>query len=72
MPNTQEITLSIPEISCEHCVKTIHHALSVLPGVEAVLTDVLTKTVHLKYDPNQLSPETIEAQLGNAGYTIAR
>jgi copper chaperone CopZ len=53
-------------------VKTIHHALSVLPGVEAVLTDVLTKTVHLKYDPNQLSPETIEAQLGNAGYTIAR
>jgi copper chaperone len=72
MSKTQQIALSVPEVSCEHCVKTINSALGVLPGVETVSTDIPTQTVHLKYDSDQLSLETIEARLGDAGYTIAR
>ena len=72
MTTTQEITLSVPDISCEHCVKTINGALGDQPGVEAVQTDIPTKTVYLRYDPSQLSLEQIEAVLDDAGYTLAK
>ena len=72
MPHSQTITLAVPEISCEHCVKTINGALGALPGVETVSTEIPTQTVHLTYDNDQLSLETIETHLGDAGYTIAR
>lgn len=72
MAKTQQIILSVPEISCEHCVKAINSAIGVLPGVEAVATDVPTHTVHVTYDGGQLALETIEAQLADAGYTVAR
>jgi len=72
MSNTQTITLSVPEVNCEHCVKTINSTLGGLPGIETVSTDIPTRSVHLKYDGDQISLETIAAQLGDAGYTIAK
>lgn len=72
MATTQDITLSVPDISCEHCVKTINGALGDQPGVEAVQTDIPTKTVYLRFDPSQVSLEQIEAVLDDAGYTIAK
>jgi copper chaperone len=68
----QETVLSVPEISCEHCVKTIDGALGVLPGVESVKTDIPSKTVRLSYDPSQVSMDQIEATLDEAGYTVAK
>lgn len=67
-----ETTLSVPDISCEHCVKTINGALGAAPGVEQVSTDIPTKTVHLTYDPARISTEQIEEILDDAGYTIAK
>jgi copper chaperone len=72
MATTQDTTLSVPEISCEHCVKTINGALGQLSGVESVSTDIPSKTVYLRYDPAQVSMDTIEATLDDAGYTVAR
>jgi copper chaperone len=72
MAATQEATLSVPEISCEHCVKTINGALGALPGVEAVSTEIPARTVQLRYDPSQVSMDQIEAALDEAGYTVAR
>lgn len=69
---TRETVLSVPDISCEHCVKTINGALGALPGVESVQTDIPSKSVHLRYDVGQVSMEQIEATLDDAGYTIAR
>jgi copper ion binding protein len=71
MENIQEVVLSVPDVSCQHCVKTINGALGQLPGVEAVSTDIPTKTVHLRYDPDQLTMEKIETTLDDAGYTVA-
>jgi copper chaperone len=68
----QETVLSVPEISCEHCVHTINTALGILPGVEAVTTDIPSKTVRLRYDPSQVSMETIESTLDEEGYTVAK
>lgn len=72
MATTEDTTLSVPEISCEHCVKTINGALGALPGIESVNTDLDSRTVHLRYVPVQVSMDTIEATLDAAGYTVAR
>ena len=72
MATTQETVLSVPDISCEHCVKTINGTLGVLPGIETVSTDIPTKTVQLRYDPAQVTMEQIEASLDDAGYTVAK
>ncbi len=72
MATTQETVLSVPDVSCEHCVKTINSALGALPGVEMATTDIPTKTVAIRYDPSRVSLDTIEATLDDAGYTIAK
>ncbi len=72
MANLQEMTLSVPDVSCEHCVKTVNGALGALPGVEAVNTDIPTKSVHFRYDPNQVSMQKIEDVLDDAGYTVSK
>jgi copper chaperone len=72
MTTVQETILSVPDISCEHCVNTINGALKELPGVEAVSTDIPTRTVHLRYDPSRLSLEKVEAVLDDAGYMVAK
>ena len=73
MSQTQEeIVLSVPDVSCEHCVHAVDSALSPLPGVEEVTTDLTSKTVRLRYDPAQTPLATIEAALDDAGYTVAK
>lgn len=67
----KDITLSVPDVSCEHCVKAINGALGVLPGVEAVSTDIPTKSVHLSYNPDQVSLQKIEETLDDVGYTVS-
>ena len=72
MANTQEIVLSVPDVSCEHCVRAIYGALGGLHGVEAVNTDIPSKTVRLRYDAEQLPMAKIEEVLDDAGYPVAR
>jgi copper ion binding protein len=69
---SREITLSVPDVSCEHCVKTIDGALGALPGVEAVSVDLASKTVRLRYEPAHMTLERIEETLDDAGYTVAK
>ena len=69
---SREITLSVPDVSCEHCVKTVNGALDALPGVDSVNVDVTSKTVSLRYEPNQVTLERIEETLDEAGYTVAK
>jgi copper chaperone CopZ len=68
----QEIVLSVPDISCEHCAHTINSALAPLAGVEAVDTDIAARTVHLRYDPAQVSLDQIAATLDEEGYPVAK
>ena len=72
MPDVQDITLSVPDVSCEHCVHAINTSLGKLAGVEQVDTDIPTKTVHLRYHADQVSLQQIEAILDDVGYTVAK
>lgn len=71
MAQLLDITLSVPEISGEHCVKTINQALGELPGVESVNTDIPTKTVRLRYDSEEVTMAKITSVLDDVGYAVA-
>ena len=52
----EKITLSIPSISCEHCVMTIKRELEEIQGIKEVEGDAITKKINVKWD----SPATVE------------
>jgi len=72
MTAVQETILSVPDISCEHCVNAINGALKELPGVEIVNTNIPTKTVSLRYNSDLVAMEKVEAVLDDIGYTVAK
>ncbi len=72
MGQVTETVLSVPDVSCAHCVKTVNGAVGVLPGVEAVSTDIPTKTVQIRFDPGQVSLQAIETVLDEAGYPVSK
>ena len=65
-------TLSVPDISCDHCRRTIESALGRLPGVQATEVDVAARTVRVTYDKTTLEQTTISATLAEEGYEVAR
>ncbi len=61
------LTLTIPNISCAHCVHTIKTELGDLAGVKQVQGDVATKVVTIGYD-DPATREKIEALLAEIDY----
>ena len=64
-------TLSVPDISCDHCRRTIESALGRLPGVQAASVDVAARTVKVSYDETALGQAAISATLAEEGYEVA-
>jgi copper chaperone len=64
-------TLSVPDVSCDHCRRTIETALGRLPGVRAATVDVGARTVQVSYDEATLAPGTIRETLADEGYETA-
>lgn len=72
MAAVQATTLSVPDVSCDHCVATINGALRQQVGVSNIKVDLPTKTVTFTYDPDQVGLDKIEEVLDDAGYTVAK
>jgi copper ion binding protein len=64
------MTVTAPDISCEHCQRAIEGAVGALPGVESVRVDVPSKTVQVRYDPARVSRPRIETTLDDEGYPV--
>jgi copper chaperone len=64
-------TLSVPDISCDHCQRTIESALGRLPGVHRAAVDVAGRTVQVTYDAAAVTPAAIRATLAEEGYEVA-
>lgn len=60
-------TFSVPDISCDHCVRAITDGVLPLDGVESVDVDLGAKTVTVV--GGEL--DTIVAAIDEAGYDIA-
>ena len=66
----EKMTLSIPTISCEHCVMTIKRELGEIKGIKEVEGDVTTKKITVQWDlPATL--EKIKSTLKEIDYPAA-
>ena len=63
-----QVTLSAPDISCEHCVATVEKTVSALPGVEKVDASPETKLVNVSFDPGTVDIAKISQVMDDAGY----
>ncbi len=62
--------LNVPDISCEHCERTITGALQPVEGVTSVNVDIPSKQVRVDYDPNQVSVERMKEILQEEEYPV--
>ena len=63
-------TISVPDISCDHCRRTIETALGRIPGVRAATVDVAARTVQVTYDHTTVGPATVRETLSDEGYEV--
>ncbi len=68
--DTEQVTLTAPDISCGHCVATVQAALGSIDGVQRVEASAETKLVTVAFDPARVSPAAIASTLGEAGYPV--
>ena len=61
MPTTQDLRVSVQNMSCASCVGRVERALSTLPGVEKVRVNLAAETVQARIDSESQIPEVIEA-----------
>ena len=64
------ITLTAPDISCDHCKQTVEREVGALSGVRNVSVDVPTKQVSVTFDDTATSRAEIESTLDDAGYPV--
>lgn len=64
-------TLSVPDISCEHCERTITEALTPLDGVRDVKVDIPAKQVSVDYDDTIVDVNRFKAVLQEEEYPVA-
>jgi copper ion binding protein len=66
----QTKTITVPNISCGHCVKTIESEVGELGGIVSVKAEESTKKVTVRWDEPQ-KWERIAALLDEIGYPAA-
>ncbi|GHO42494.1 heavy-metal-associated domain-containing protein [Ktedonospora formicarum] len=67
----QETTkLTLPKIGCQGCMNKVTNAITNLPGVEIVQTDVPAKAVVIRYAPEQVTLAQIEGELEKVKHII--
>ena len=66
-----QVTLTVPDISCEHCVRTVTDALQPLEGVRRVQVDIPTQRVRVEYDEHAIGVERMREVLQEEEYPVA-
>lgn len=61
-------TVSVPNISCGHCVMTIQKEVGALKGVSSVKADKDAKRVTVSWDPDATDWVVIESTLREINY----
>ena len=67
----EQIVLTAPDISCEHCINAINRAVSAIAGVTFVEGSPESKQVTITFDPGQATLDTIKAAMDEEGYPVA-
>jgi copper chaperone CopZ len=64
------VTLNVPDISCEHCERAITNALTPVEGVRAVSVDIPGKQVRVEYDAAHVDVEKMKDILQEEDYPV--
>ncbi len=62
--------LNVPDISCEHCERTITNALQPVEGVHKVSVDIPAHQVHVDFDEAHISIEKMKDILQEEDYPV--
>jgi copper chaperone CopZ len=65
-----EVTIVVPDISCDTCKKAIEEALRPLPGVRAADVDVAARRVRVSYDEAVITRAALDAAIEEQGYEV--
>ncbi|MBV8716581.1 MAG: heavy-metal-associated domain-containing protein [Chloroflexi bacterium] len=63
--------LNVPDISCEHCERTITNALAPVGGVQTVNVDIPARQVRVEFDAAQVSVDQMKDILQEEDYPVA-
>ena len=66
-----EQTISVPDISCNHCKMSIEGAVGALAGINRVEVHIEPRTVDVYYDESSVSLDVIQAAIEEQGYEVA-
>jgi copper chaperone len=64
------MTISVPEIHCDHCKHSIEGALAPLPGVASAQVDVEARTVAVEVDETLTDRGRLVAAIEDQGYDV--
>jgi copper chaperone len=62
--------LNVPDISCEHCERTITDTLTPITGVRQVQVDVPNKQVRVDFDESKVSVDQMKDVLQEEDYPV--
>jgi copper chaperone len=66
---TQEV-LSVPEVTCQHCVSALEGAVGALEGVDSVKVDLDRKDITIDYDEARVGPASFVTAITGEGYQV--
>jgi copper chaperone len=66
-----QITLNVPDISCNHCKMSIEGAVNQLDGIESAEVNIEGRTVAVSWDDAALKLDTIVTAIEEQGYEVA-
>jgi copper chaperone len=64
------MTISVPEIHCDHCRHSIEGALAPLPGVTSARVDIDARTVTVEVDETVTDRDRLVAAIEEQGYDV--
>ncbi len=64
------VVLNVPDISCEHCERTITEALTPMAGVRSVNVDIPTKQVRVEFEEGTVDVEQMKDALQEEDYPV--
>jgi copper chaperone len=67
----RHVVLRVPDISCEHCERTVTQALGRTGGVQRVEVDIAAKEVRVSYDEAAVDLERLKTVLAEEDYPVA-
>jgi copper chaperone len=65
------VILNVPDISCEHCERTITNALAPIEGVCTINVNIPAREVRVEYDDSVVDVNKMQEVLQEEDYPVA-